>query len=55
MVVFSKVKLGVTPDINALATIIIVVVSAGVVAAGVMMRRQERQRERDMRMAAGGD
>jgi putrescine transport system permease protein len=55
MVVFSKVKLGVTPDINALATIIIVVVSAGVVAAGVMMRRQERQRERDMQMAAGGD
>jgi putrescine transport system permease protein len=55
MVVFSKVKLGVTPDINALATIIIVVVSAGVVVAGIMMRRQERQRERDMQMAAGGD
>jgi putrescine transport system permease protein len=55
MVVFSKVKLGVTPDINALATIIIVIVSAGVVVAGVMMRRQERQHDRDMRMAAGGD
>ncbi len=30
MLIFSKVKLGVTPDINALATIIIVLVSAGV-------------------------
>ena len=55
MVVFSKVKLGVTPDVNALATIIIVVVSVGVVVAGIMMRRQERQRERDMQMAAAGD
>jgi putrescine transport system permease protein len=54
MVVFSKVKLGVTPDINALATIIIVVVSVGVVVAGIMMRRQDRQRERDMQMAADG-
>ncbi|MEQ8206953.1 MAG: ABC transporter permease subunit [Woeseia sp.] len=30
MLIFSKVKLGVTPDINALATLIIVVVSTGV-------------------------
>lgn len=33
MVIFSKVKLGVTPDINALATIIIAIVSAGVLIA----------------------
>ena len=33
MVIFSKIRLGVTPDINALATLIIVVVSLGVVVA----------------------
>lgn len=33
MVIFSKVKLGVTPDINALATVIIAVVSLGVLVA----------------------
>jgi putrescine transport system permease protein len=33
MVIFSKIRLGVTPDINALATLIIAVVSVGVVIA----------------------
>jgi putrescine transport system permease protein len=33
MVIFSKVKLGVSPDVNALATIIIGVVAMGVLAA----------------------
>jgi len=40
MVVYSKVRLGVSPDVNALATIIIVVVSLGVVIAGLIMRKQ---------------
>lgn len=48
MVIFSKVKLGVTPDINALATLIISVVSLGVMAAGWIMFRQERQRAKDV-------
>lgn len=39
MVIFSKVKLGVTPDINALATVIIVLVSIGVVIAWWAARR----------------
>jgi putrescine transport system permease protein len=52
MVIFSKVKLGVTPDINALATLLIVVVTIGVVIAGTLMMRQERQRLRDQQMAA---
>lgn len=55
MVIFSKVKLGVSPDINALATILVVLVSVGVSIAGVLMYRQERQRLRDAQMAAGGD
>ena len=36
MVIFSKIKLGVSPDVNALATIIIGVVALGVIAATVL-------------------
>lgn len=36
MVIFSKVKLGVSPDVNALATIIIGIVAAGVIAATLL-------------------
>ncbi len=51
MVVFSKVRLGVEPTINALATIIVAVVTVAVVLAAWTMRRQERQRERDIQEA----
>ncbi|RWJ39836.1 MAG: ABC transporter permease subunit [Mesorhizobium sp.] len=50
-VVFSKVRLGLDPKINALATIIIAIVSVGVVIATIHMRRADRQRERDEQMA----
>jgi putrescine transport system permease protein len=43
MVIFSKVRLGVSPDVNALATIIIGVVTVAVVIARVLLRRQARQ------------
>jgi putrescine transport system permease protein len=46
MVIFSKVKLGVTPDINALATIIITVVALGILLAGLIMSRRGRQEEK---------
>lgn len=52
MVIFSKVRLGVSPDINALATIIVLLVTIGVIAAGIFMHRQEKRRLRDMQMAA---
>ncbi len=52
MVIFSKVKLGVTPDINALATLIIVFVSIGVVLAYLVARRAQRQTEKNMQAAA---
>ncbi|MDH4041633.1 MAG: ABC transporter permease subunit [Gammaproteobacteria bacterium] len=42
MLIFSKVKLGVTPEMNALATIIIGIVTLGVIIAGWMMLRQQR-------------
>jgi putrescine transport system permease protein len=51
MVIFSKVRLGVSPDINALATILVAVVTVGVIIAGVALRRQERIRDRDAQMA----
>jgi putrescine transport system permease protein len=51
MVIFSKVRLGVSPDINALATILVSIVSIGVIVAGVMMTRQQKARERDAQMA----
>jgi putrescine transport system permease protein len=51
LLVWSKVKLGVTPDINALATVIIAVVGTGVVIAGILMHRADKRRERDIQMA----
>jgi len=42
MVIFSKVKLGVTPEVNALATLVIAVVSVAVLIAGWTMLRQQR-------------
>jgi putrescine transport system permease protein len=52
MVIFSKVKLGVSPDINALATLIITIVGMGVIAAGVLSQRHEQRHTREMRLAA---
>jgi putrescine transport system permease protein len=51
LLIWSKVKLGVTPDINALATLTVLVVGTGVVIAGVILNRAERRRIRDERMA----
>jgi putrescine transport system permease protein len=51
MVIFSKVRLGVSPDINALASIMVLLVTIGVVVAGLLMSRQEKARQRDMQMA----
>jgi putrescine transport system permease protein len=51
MVIFSKVKLGVSPDVNALASLVIVVVGAGVLLAGYWMRRAERERLQDAQLA----
>jgi putrescine transport system permease protein len=51
MVIFSKVKLGVTPDVNALASLIICSVGVCVLGAGYLMQRAERRRQLDMQMA----
>lgn len=54
MVIYSKVKLGVSPDVNALASLIICAVGICVIAAGYFMRRAERQRQLDMQVAERG-
>lgn len=47
MLIYSRVRLGLRPDINALATIIIVTVGLGVALAGYLLLRQRKQHERD--------
>lgn len=52
MVVYSSVRLGVSPQINALATIIVVLVSLAVLLAGLLLYWQEkrvRQQQAEMR------
>jgi putrescine transport system permease protein len=46
MVIFSKVKLGVSPDVNALATIIIGIVALGVLAATILQLRARPNKAR---------
>src|SRR6185437_3718947 len=53
MMIFSKVRLGVTPEINALATLMITLVAVLVVASGMLMARKEKTRQRDMYLAQG--
>jgi len=52
MVIYSKVKLGVSPDMNALASLVILLVSVGIGFAGWLSRRADRQRIRDMALAS---
>ena len=54
MVIFSKVRLGISPDINALASILVLLVTTGVVIAAVLGARAERRRLADLQLAAAG-
>ena len=51
MVIYSKVKLGVSPDINALASLIVCAVGIFILAAGWLMGRAERRRRLEMQLA----
>jgi putrescine transport system permease protein len=42
MVIFSKVRLGVSPDVNALAAIIIGVASIGIIVAALQVSRSKK-------------
>jgi putrescine transport system permease protein len=51
MVIYSKVKLGVSPDINALASLIVCAVGGCIILAGWLMRRSERRRALEAQLA----
>jgi putrescine transport system permease protein len=51
MKVFSSVRLGLSPKINALATLMILAVSLAAAVAWWLMARDEKRRQRDMQLA----
>ncbi len=51
MKVFSSVRLGLSPKINALATLMIVVVAIAALIGWWLMYREEKRRQRDMQLA----
>ncbi len=55
MKIYSQVRLGVTPEINAVSTLLIGLVAIGVIAASLVTKRREVERERAERLAAAGD
>jgi putrescine transport system permease protein len=52
MKIYSQVRLGVTPEINAVCTILITLVTLGVLAASIVTKRREVERQRAERLAA---
>ncbi|CAH0990092.1 Inner membrane ABC transporter permease protein YdcV [Sinobacterium norvegicum] len=55
MLVFSSVRMGVSPKINALATLLVLVISLGTFIGWWYMRRQERKRQEEMKLAFAND
>ena len=51
MKIYSQVRLGVTPEINAACTLMIAVVSAGVIGISIANKRREVMRQRDEQAA----
>jgi putrescine transport system permease protein len=54
MKIYSQVRLGVTPEINAVCTILIALVTIGVVTASIVTKRQEVERKRAEAAAVRG-
>ena len=52
MKIYSQVRLGVTPEINAVSTILVGIVATGVLIASLVAKRQETIRTRDEKLAA---
>jgi len=53
MKIYSQVRLGVTPEINAISTILIGIVTVGVLTAAYITKRQTDKAERERRRAFG--
>lgn len=54
MKIYSQVRLGVTPEINAVCTLMIAFVAVGVLVTGILGKRREVQRVRDEQAALRG-
>ncbi|SON54480.1 Inner membrane ABC transporter permease protein YdcV [Hartmannibacter diazotrophicus] len=52
MKIYSQVRLGVTPEINAISTILVGIVTLGVILTSIMTKRAEVERQRAERLAA---
>jgi len=55
VVIFSKVRLGVSPDINALATILVLFVAIFTTIFGLYMIRQQKRRDLDVQRAVAAN
>jgi putrescine transport system permease protein len=55
MVIFSKVRLGVSPDVNALATLMVLVVALGILVSSVWMHAVTKRRERESQLAVAAN
>jgi putrescine transport system permease protein len=55
MVIFSKVRLGVSPDVNALATLMVLIVALGIVISSVWMHALTKRRERESQLAVAAN
>ena len=51
ILIYSRIRLGLRPDINALATMIILIVSISVFVAGWLLLRQQRRRDQEIQLA----
>lgn len=51
LVVFSRTRVGLNPEINALGTLFILTVTIAIIINNIAMRRREKQRTIDMRLA----
>jgi putrescine transport system permease protein len=54
MRIYSSVRLGVTPEINAACTLLIAIVTVGVILASIVTKRAELEKQRAERLAAIG-
>ncbi len=55
IVIFSKVRLGVSPDINALATLLVLAVALFTTAFGLYMIRQQKRRDLEVQRAVAAN
>jgi putrescine transport system permease protein len=53
MIVFARARLGLNPEVNAVATVIVVVVTLGAAGAGFYLTRRQKRMQRELAEAFG--